>query len=138
MAPESESVTDVIGRGFANFSSGDVDTFLETIHPEIVWRTAGLFPGLDDVYEGHEGMRDWWAAFRETWEEMNLSPGRITELDERSALAELHFEARGRDGIEVERNLAQRLTVREGKLYRARSWPSWDAAVAALEEESSR
>jgi ketosteroid isomerase-like protein len=137
VAPESESAIETIDRGFAAFSSGDLDTFLETMHPEIVWRPVGLFPGLRGSYEGREGMREWWGTFREPWEGMTLSRARTVELDEKSALVELHFEVRGRDGITVGRHLAQRLTVRDGMLYRAEGWPSWEEAAEAMGIESS-
>jgi len=137
METERQSVREVIDRGFATFSSGDLDAFLETMHPEIVWRPVGLFPGLRNVYEGREGMREWWATFRGPWEDMNLSASRMVELDEDTALVELHFEVRGRDGIVAERKLAQRLTAREGMLYRAEGWPSWEEAAEAVGLESS-
>ncbi len=58
-----------------------METFLETVHPEVVWSTTGIFPGLRESYSGHEGVREFWRAFVEPWETLEIEIEEIYELD---------------------------------------------------------
>ena len=123
---------DVTRRGFAAWNSGDIEAFLETIDPEIEWTTSGVFPGLRSSYVGHKGIREFWRAFQEPWESLEIVAERIIEVDEDSALALAHFHAVGRDGIEADRQMVNHLQVRDGKLWRMRVYATWDDALADL------
>ena len=119
-------------NGFAAWNSGDCESFLATIHPEVVWKTARLFPGLRSEYSGHDGMRTFWDEFQEPWETLRIETKRIVEPDESSALILFVFHARGRDGIEVELEFVNHMVIRDGMLYRYRGFARWDEALAEL------
>jgi ketosteroid isomerase-like protein len=135
---QRQSPEQVALGGYAAWNSGDVETFLETVHPEVVWVTAGVFPGLRSSYSGHDGMREFWKAFQEPWETLELEIAEIFELDADSVLIGARFHARGRQGIEVDREIANHLRMREGKLWRMRVYPSWEQAIDALGIEDPR
>jgi ketosteroid isomerase-like protein len=61
------SGVDVMRRGFAAWNAGDIDGALALMHPDIEWRTSGVFPDVDDVYFGREGVRRFWSDFRGPW-----------------------------------------------------------------------
>lgn len=135
---QRQSPEQVALGGYAAWNSGDVETFLETVHPEVVWVTAGVFPGLRSSYSGHDGIREFWKAFQEPWETLELEIAEIFELDADSVLIGARFQARGRQGIEVDREIANHLRMREGKLWRMRAYPSWEQAIDALGIEDPR
>jgi ketosteroid isomerase-like protein len=139
VADERRQTPEQIARGgYAAWNSGDVETFLETVHPEVVWLTTGVFPGLRESYSGHEGVREFWRAFVDPWETLETEIEEIYELDPETALVNVRFHARGRQGIEVELSLINELTMRGGKLWRFRGWPDLDQAIADLGIEDPR
>jgi ketosteroid isomerase-like protein len=129
---------EIAREGFAAWNSGDFETFIETVDPEIVWTTAGIFPGLRSSYSGHDGMRTFWAEFVEPWEQLKIGIEDIAEIDENCVLIQAHFHATGRDGIEVDREIVNYMAIREGKLYRFRGFADWETALAHLGIEDPR
>ena len=47
----------------------DLDDFLELLQPDVEWDDREGWPGIQGVYSGPDGVRDWWARFRRrlTW-----------------------------------------------------------------------
>jgi NAD-dependent deacetylase len=122
---------EVVERGFAGWNSGEVERFLETIHPEIVWEPSGVFPGLAERYQGHDGVRRFWRDFKETWEMIEVRAKEIRDVTPDSVLVGVHFRARGRGGIPVERDLVQHYRIRDGLLIEMHSYASWENALVA-------
>ena len=80
------------------------------------WTTAGeRFRGLEKTYEGHDGIRRYWSDLRDPWEEITMS---AIELhgDNDTIVTVFEFQGRGRDGIEVRRELGNVLRFREGSV----------------------
>jgi ketosteroid isomerase-like protein len=59
MSQENAQENVEIARGvYEAWNRGDLEAALDLMHPEIkIDYTAGVFPGLDETYEGHEGAR---------------------------------------------------------------------------------
>jgi hypothetical protein len=53
-------------------------------------------------------------------------------------LIQIHFHARGRDGIEVDLRMPNQVVMRDEKLYRFRAYESWEQALADLGIEDPR
>jgi ketosteroid isomerase-like protein len=131
---------DVALAAFAAWNSGDLDRWLEMIHPNIVWISSGAFPGLRPSYSGHREIRDFWNDFQEPWERIEIEIARIFEVSGDSVLVTAYFHARGRYGVEVDREVANHLVIRDGKVWRQTAYPSWQAAFAkfGIEEGGTR
>ena len=126
----SQEDLEVARAGYEAWSRGDLEAMLETLDDDVEFWTSGLFPGLEPVYRGHEGMRRYWEDFR--------SPGksiRITVHDFRQRGDQIvalgTFEAVGRDGLTVHRPAANVLTLREGRGIRVTAHATWEAALEA-------
>jgi ketosteroid isomerase-like protein len=132
------SVVEIARAGYEAWNTGDLETFLEFVHPEVVWVPSGLFPGLRSGYSGRAGIREFWSAFAETWETLEIEMEKVLEVDEESVLIRARFHARGRDGIEVERRIINHMVFRNGKLYRFRGYGDWEEALAELGIEGPR
>jgi ketosteroid isomerase-like protein len=115
-----------------------VETFLETVHPDVVWISSGMFPDLQSTYSGHDGIREFWRAFLEPWETLEIEVEELHELPPDSVLVLMRFHARGRQGMEVDLRFINHLLFREGKLVRFRSWAEWDDAISELGIEDPR
>lgn len=58
----SQGNAEIIRAGYAAWGRRDLDTWLETLHPEVEFQTSKLFPDLASIYRGHRGMRSFWQA----------------------------------------------------------------------------
>jgi ketosteroid isomerase-like protein len=63
------SNTEIVERGYRAWNEDDLDGMLAVCHPEVEYHPSGVFPGMQPVYRGEEGIRGWWADFRGPWHE---------------------------------------------------------------------
>jgi ketosteroid isomerase-like protein len=129
------ALLEAIDRGYAAWNERDLEAFLATVHPEIVWETSGRFPGLGDRYVGHDGVRQVWGEIMGPWESFEIGHEEVIGLDHDSVLVHVRFRGRGREGIEVEQDFGQRYEIRDGLLTRMKAYPTWDAALAAARDD---
>jgi ketosteroid isomerase-like protein len=121
-------------QSYEALNRGDVDRFLEQIHPEYEFHTGVKVPSIPRVVRGHQELRDWirqW--YQEPWEEqLQMDVHRIEKLDDSRVLALITLRARGREsGVQVDTEYAHILTYRDGLCLRADGFPSWKQALAA-------
>jgi ketosteroid isomerase-like protein len=94
-----------IARRIADaWNDDDVEAALAYAHPEIEldFRDKVFFPGLDELYVGHDGFRSWWEANKEPWDYFRAELQRFICEGDR-VVAPVHFQAKGRSsGVEVE------------------------------------
>ena len=129
----SEGPTNIeaVNRAYEAWNSGDLEAFLETVDPEVVWEPSGIFPDITSHYEGHEGVRQFWHDFVDPWEQISIEFTEIRELSETEVAIRVLFRGRGRDGIEVEQEFGQRYGIENGLLRRMRSFRTWQEALDA-------
>jgi len=108
-----------------------MDAILAIFHPDVEVVTSGVFPGLDPVYRGHDGYRKFWRDFSDTWESILISVHELRDCGER-VLGLIAFEARGRDGLTVHRQVANVWTFRNGLIVRGENYVDWTQALKAV------
>jgi ketosteroid isomerase-like protein len=97
----------------------------------VVWRTAGVFPGLKPVYRGHDGVRRFWDSMQEAWELIEIKPRRFVEHDDK-VLAEIYFHAKGREsGAEVKMDWLHVFTFEEDAVVEVAGYRELEDALAA-------
>jgi uncharacterized protein len=125
---------ELVRQGMEAWSRGDLDATMKLIDPGIVWRPVTAWPGLQPEYRGHAGVRRFWDAFREPWEEITLEADEIRELDDHRVLTISHFRGRGRaSGVTTETRVHTVWTIENGKLVRFESFTDEQAALEAAE-----
>jgi ketosteroid isomerase-like protein len=137
-ARERQSPAETARAGIEAWNTGDLEAFLQTVDPDMLWVTSGVFPGLRPSYSGHAGMREFWAAFMEPWEMLQIQIDRLIEIDDQSVLLLVRFHARGRDGIEVERTITNHMVMRGDKLARFQGYAQWEQALDEFGIEDPR
>jgi ketosteroid isomerase-like protein len=128
----------LVDRAYAAWNSQDLEAFLAVTHPEIELSTSGLFPDAVGPFHGHDGIRRFWRRFTEPWERLDVGYEELRELGPDTVLVRVRFHGLGREGIEVNRSFAHHYTIRDGLLYRQRSWAEWDEALTDLGLENER
>jgi ketosteroid isomerase-like protein len=123
----------VAERGYGAWSRGDLEGFLAALDPDIVFRTAGVFPGLEDEYHGHEGVRRFWGQMREPFESFAIEPTHIEPHDEDAAVIDINFRAVGKgSGVQVRLDFFHAARKRGGLVTELSSHSSREEALAAL------
>jgi len=125
-------VFDVTGwrAAYEAFRDGDVDAFIGHCDPEVEWHTR--WPGLEPVYHGHEGVREW---HRKVLEPMDFKTELLDAEPIDEARAMLHFKLEGRgkgSGVEVAMEVWDVWTLREDRLACRETFYEREQALAAV------
>jgi|SRR5215204_2535527 len=83
----------LIREAVAAWNRGDWDAVLEHCHPEIEWRGATQLLDLPAVSYGHEGVREFWRLWTDSWTDINAELEEIIEI-EGGMLALIRWRAR--------------------------------------------
>ena len=109
----------------------DLERMLAAFDPEVEWLTSGAFPGLARLYTGHDGFRRFWSEFNAPWESFGISTLEVRDCGEQ-VLGLGTFEAKGRDGLRVQRQTASVWTFRDRLAIRVQVHAGWAQALEAL------
>ena len=129
--PEELSYSKLAERGYRAWNEDDLEALLAICHPEVEYHSSGVFPGLQSIYEGKQGIRRWWADFHEPWKQIKVIPERIAERPDGVAVL-VRFEGTGRQGIETTMQFINTLKIRDGLAYRFGARPPNDEAIREL------
>ena len=127
----SEANVEAVRRGFDAWNRGDVEGWLQPLHPEVEFRTSGLYPGTDPVYRGHDDMRRFWTSFREPWEVLQIRVDETREVDDGVVILGT-FEAQARDGMSVQREASWILWLTGDLIAQIQTHTSWQEALEAV------
>jgi ketosteroid isomerase-like protein len=119
-------------EAYEAYESGLVDFELHAaiLHPEIEWQTN--WPGLAPAVHGVEGVRRWVEAFLDPWEWVRSEVRELVEVNDETVFLWNHVRARGKEsGIEMEMEIFDVLTFRDGQIVLRRTWPARAPAAAA-------
>jgi ketosteroid isomerase-like protein len=127
----SEETLELARASYAAWNRGDLETMLESLDEDVEYRTSGVFPGLEPVYHGHEGMRRFWEDFGSPWDSLRIVIDDLRESGDQ-IVALFRFEAVGRDGLTVHRDAANVITFRDGLAIRIDAYGSWETGLEAV------
>ena len=115
----------------------DFDLFAGILHPDVEFQTN--WPGLAPAVYGVEGVRRFVEAFLEPWESVQFDVREVVEVDEDTVFLAAHVRGRGKgSGVDVEMDIYDVLTFRDGRLVLRRTWPDRAPAIAALGIDNGR
>jgi ketosteroid isomerase-like protein len=93
--------------------------------------SALLGAGMPPSYEGHRGLRELAADWREAWERMDVSPAEVLDAGDRVAVLG-HSRVRARaSGVELDSPLASVFWFERGLIVRHRDFTDWEEALDA-------
>jgi ketosteroid isomerase-like protein len=120
-------------EGIEAWNRRDLVAVLEHTAPDFEFHTAQLFPGIEPVYRGREGMVEFWnALIEEPWALLHVEIDDLIELEDGRVLALLTFTGKGREsGVEVTVQYAHLCTFRGDQVLRIDGFSDWDEAREA-------
>ena len=120
---------ELVRFAFETWNADDFERGRTIMHPDIRWYSSGVFPGLEPVYVGIDGVREWWTALKEPWERFDIHIERLIE-DGEKVTSLVVFEAVGREsGVAVSLRFGNVLEFRDGLVVRFASYASWEEAM---------
>ena len=119
---------EIVERAHEALNSGDIDALVDLCDD-------GFRLDMSDrvfnpaVYDGHEGIRRFYAEVRDVWETYVWEPEELIDMGSQ-VVALLRSTGRGREsGVEVERETAIVWSLREGRLTGLRFYRNRDEAL---------
>lgn len=111
----------------------DLVGILEQAAPDFEFHTAQLFPGIEPVYRGRDGMVEFWTTFiEEPWALFRLDIDELLAAEGDRVLALLTFTGTERDsGEEVQTRYAHLATLRGEQVTRIDAFADWEEARRA-------
>jgi ketosteroid isomerase-like protein len=113
------------------FNRGDFDDGMKHMDPEVELNPGVLAPDQDTRFLGRQGVMDFLGGATEIWESVSVDRKEIVEGDGERFLAGDQWFFRGRDGIEIERELPTVYTFHNGLIVRIDGFTTKAAAVEA-------
>ena len=108
--------------------NGDVNGFLTIVSPNIEIRSLIVEPDTQTPFLGHDGVRRWFAALTETFNDFGSELTDVRALGDHGAIAKLR--AFGTvEGVEVDQTMWQAIEFRDELLYRLTFCRSADEAL---------
>ncbi len=125
---------ETLREGYAAFNRDDHSWPAEQVTDDVEWGTLGLFPGMEDVYRGPDGVVEWMRLVRQEWEEFEVTLVEVLgESDDALAVVERVW-GRGREsGAEGEMTFqAVYWFSPEGRIRARTVFDTREEALAAL------
>jgi ketosteroid isomerase-like protein len=127
----SQESLEVVRRAHHALNGGDVDALVGLCDVEFRLDMSDRVFN-PDVYDGHEGIRRFYAEVREVWARYVWDPEELMEAGDH-VVALLRSSGKGRgSGVEVERRTAMVWTVREGRATAVRFFRDRNEALEAV------
>jgi ketosteroid isomerase-like protein len=93
----SRENVEVVRRSLEAWQRDDLDTWLSTLDPTTEWHTAleRMVEGIESIYRGHEGMREFWWTYRTELKDFRIEGQELRDLGGDRILLLAHFWWRG-------------------------------------------
>jgi ketosteroid isomerase-like protein len=120
-------------RSMEAYSRGDYDAAVAGFDPDIEWSVDPRVQFDATTYHGHEGVKEFWRAWADVMDDMELEIDECRALDDRLVLAVTRAHGRGAgSGVEVvSGSFAQLAEFEDGLAVRVRLFADVRAALAA-------
>lgn len=125
-----KAIADLAREAYAAFERGDIDWNLKHSHPDVEIVQPAEVPD-SKTYRGHQGMRDAFADWPAQWDEFRVELLETIEMDDERVLSLSRHHMRAR-GLEMDTEVANVLTFRDGKLLRWEMFFGRDQALEAM------
>jgi ketosteroid isomerase-like protein len=129
----SQEQVEIVRRLTEAWQRDDFEAWLSLIDPDVAWLMGIERPFGSNAVHGHEGAREVWTVWRTEFDGLWLEIDAIRDLGGGQVLHLCHARARGRaSGLRIGSELAQVMTVRNGKVVRSLDYLSHEEARAEL------
>ncbi len=102
----------------------------ELWHPDAVLEEVAEFPDAA-VYRGHAGIVRWWIAFFDVYEDIRIEVRELIPVGDR-VVVQFHQWLRSREGVELEQDVTNVWTLRDGRAVHVKGYRDRAEALEAV------
>jgi ketosteroid isomerase-like protein len=121
----------LIREAIAAWNRRDWEAALERIDADVEWRGATELLDLAEVSRGHEGVREFWRRWTESWTDIRAEVEEFVPVDG-GTLALVRWRASSPAGLEVDQPVAFHFEIRDHMVTRFVSYWERSQAFKAL------
>jgi ketosteroid isomerase-like protein len=126
----SEENVEMVKRAYAALNAGDIPAVLGLCHPDVVFdNTNAVFDA--SVYQGYEGLVEFFSLGREMWESQRYEPEEFVPLGDDRVVVPQRIVSVGRDGVETIARNTNVYTLIDGKASNIKSFQTKAEALEA-------
>jgi ketosteroid isomerase-like protein len=100
------------------FNRRDIDDAIQYLDPEVELHPGVQVPDEESQYRGRDGLTEWFRSATDPWEVITVEHKELIDRPGDRVLAVERWLFRGRDGIELELELPNVYTFRDGLIVR--------------------
>jgi ketosteroid isomerase-like protein len=127
----SQENIEVARRLHERLNCGDIDGVVELCEPAFHLDMSGRIFN-PEIYEGHDGLRRFYADVRDIWEQYRWTPEQLLDAQPH-VVALVHAQGRGRgSGLEIDRRIALVWTFARGRAIAVRLYVDPAKALQAV------
>jgi ketosteroid isomerase-like protein len=130
----SEENVELARKAIDALNRGDFDALLACLSPDVLWGALEGVPGMDELYRGRAGVREWIELLSEVTDDgIHAEIEQITDLGDERVLIAVALTARGRgSGVPFEYRTWQIVWFADGLITRRQVfWTRAEALEAA-------
>jgi ketosteroid isomerase-like protein len=127
----SQESVEVVTRVHDAFNRRDFDNAAQYLHPAFELHPAILALDQAGPHRGIDGARKFWHEITEVWETLTVEFTEAIQAAEDRVLAVEHWQASGRDDIEIDFEVLDLYRFREGLIVRIDGFTDRDEALKA-------
>jgi ketosteroid isomerase-like protein len=127
----SQEDLDVVRRAYEVFNTRDLDAITELGHPDVEWRPYLSELGGEPLH-GVAAVRNYIEGLAAEWEQFQVEPEEFRDVGD-AVLVFVRALGRGKEsGVETEIHAVHVVTLRDGKIWRLRSYRDPREALEAV------
>jgi len=128
----SRKNVELVRRAYEAFNRGDLDGAVADIAPDCEYVATGAIPGVEGVYRGPEGFKRFLGWLLNEFDDARAEIHEVIEAGDQ-VLVSLTNRGRGKQsGVEVDWQVWQLWTVRDGTTRRGQGFTSREEALEAV------
>jgi ketosteroid isomerase-like protein len=129
----SQQDVETLSRGYEAFASGDTDTVLALLYPDVTVEVHTDRPDIgSEIYHGHEGFLANFAELTDVFEDLKIDAEEIEESGGR-VMVSCRITGRGKgSGVAIEAKIFHVWTLRDGMASRLEIFSDSQQARSAL------
>jgi ketosteroid isomerase-like protein len=123
---------EIVRRFYRAFNRRDFDDAVKYLDRQVELIPGVTAPDAEARYLGHQGMQEFFEIATGPWETVTVEPKEMIDITANRILTIDRWRFRGRDGIEVARELPTAYAFRSGLIVRIDGFTDKDEALEAL------
>ena len=126
----SQENVEIVRRMYESFARGDFAGTFSFLHPAIEFSQPATEPGAG-TYHGHAGVNEAMRKWAGAWDDYRVVAEELTDFGDHVLARTRHYGRGKGSGVDVQQQIFQLLTVRDGKIARMRMYYEETEALEA-------